>query len=41
MPELSFTVDGYYIKVTDRVVLSGQFSASDDTLDPTFIAALE
>jgi iron complex outermembrane receptor protein len=41
LPELSFTVDGYYIKVTDRVVLSGQFSADDDTLDPTFTDALK
>ncbi|MDN3547699.1 TonB-dependent receptor [Mucilaginibacter aquaedulcis] len=40
IPELSITTDGYLIKVKDRVVLSGQFSASDDTLDPTFIAAL-
>jgi iron complex outermembrane receptor protein len=41
IPELSITTDGYLIKVTDRVVLSGQFSASDNTLDPTFIAALD
>jgi iron complex outermembrane receptor protein len=40
IPELSFTVDGYIIKVTDRVVLSGQFSASDPTLDPSFTNAL-
>ncbi|MDB5285291.1 MAG: hypothetical protein JWR05_240 [Mucilaginibacter sp.] len=40
IPELSFTVDGYIIKVKDRVVLSGQFSASDPTLDPAFTAAL-
>jgi iron complex outermembrane receptor protein len=40
VPELSFTVDGYIIKVTDRVVLSGQFSASDPTLDPAFTGAL-
>ncbi|MFP5041982.1 TonB-dependent receptor [Parasediminibacterium sp. JCM 36343] len=31
--ELSITVDGYYVKIKDRVVLSGQFSASDPTLD--------
>ncbi|MGY4538749.1 iron complex outermembrane receptor protein [Mucilaginibacter sp. UYNi724] len=41
IPELSFTVDGYIIKVKDRVVLSGQFSASDATLDPAFTAALD
>jgi len=40
VPELSFTVDGYLIKVTDRVVLSGQFSADNTDLDPAFIAAL-
>jgi iron complex outermembrane receptor protein len=40
IPELSFTVDGYLIKVKDRVVLSGQFSASDPTLDPAFTATL-
>ncbi|MGZ3765156.1 MAG: TonB-dependent receptor [Mucilaginibacter sp.] len=38
--ELSFTVDGYLIKVTDRVVLSGQFSSDNTDLDPAFIAAL-
>lgn len=40
IPELSFTVDGYLIKVKDRVVLSGQFSASDETLDPAFTSTL-
>ncbi|MBB6107415.1 iron complex outermembrane recepter protein [Mucilaginibacter lappiensis] len=40
IPELSITTDGYLIKVTDRVVLSGQFSAKDSTLAPAFIAAL-
>jgi iron complex outermembrane receptor protein len=40
IPELSFTLDGYIIKVEDRVVLSGQFSASDETLDPTFTSTL-
>jgi len=40
IPELSITTDGYLIKVKDRVVLSGQFSATDQTLDPTFLAAL-
>ncbi|GAA4313619.1 TonB-dependent receptor [Mucilaginibacter gynuensis] len=41
IPELSITADGYLIKVTDRVVLSGQFSADDDTLDPSFTDALK
>jgi iron complex outermembrane receptor protein len=40
VPELSFTVDGYIIQVKDRVVLSGQFSAADSTLDPSFTATL-
>ncbi|MDB4919129.1 MAG: hypothetical protein JWQ54_1112 [Mucilaginibacter sp.] len=39
MPELSFTVEGYIIKVKDSVVLSGQFSASDPTLDPALMNA--
>jgi iron complex outermembrane receptor protein len=33
LPVLTVTVDGYYVKVKDRIVLSGQFSASDTTLD--------
>lgn len=41
IPELSVTIDGYIIKVTDRVVLSGQFSADDPTLDPVFTSALK
>ncbi|MFB9842863.1 TonB-dependent receptor [Mucilaginibacter ginsenosidivorans] len=40
LKELTFTVDGYLIKVKDRVVLSGQFSADNTDLDPAFIAAL-
>lgn len=32
-PVLTLTIDGYYVKVKDRIVLSGQFSASDTTLD--------
>lgn len=33
LPILTVTLDGYYVKVKDRIVLSGQFSASDTTLD--------
>jgi iron complex outermembrane receptor protein len=33
LPVLTLTIDGYYVKVKDRIVLSGQFSASDTTLD--------
>ena len=31
---LSVTVDGYYVKVKDRVVLTGQFSEDDDAIGP-------
>jgi iron complex outermembrane receptor protein len=41
VPEFSITVDGYIINVKDRVVLSGQFSADDTTLDPSFTDALK
>lgn len=41
VPELSITADGYLIKVRNRIVLSGQFNASDSaTLNPIFIKAL-
>jgi len=33
LPVMTVTIDGYYVKVKDRIVLSGQFSASDTTLD--------
>lgn len=39
--ELSITVDGYWVKVKDRVVLSGQFSVDDTSLDPALIAAMQ
>ena len=39
--ELTVTVDGYMVKVKDRIVLSGQFSADDPTLDPNFTATLK
>ncbi|TGE15780.1 TonB-dependent receptor [Hymenobacter elongatus] len=40
---LSLTLDGYYIKVKDRVVLTSQFSARDENkvLDPVIGADLE
>jgi iron complex outermembrane receptor protein len=31
---LSVTIDGYYVKVKDRVVLTGQFDATDPDLNP-------
>ncbi|NLR58140.1 TonB-dependent receptor [Chitinophaga polysaccharea] len=33
---LTITIDGYLVKVKDRIVLSGQFDAGDVTLDPQF-----
>lgn len=41
MRALSITIDGYLVKVKDRVVLSGQFSVDDNTLDPTLISAMQ
>jgi len=38
---LNITVDGYLVKVKDRVVLSGQFSVADNTLDPVLISAMQ
>jgi iron complex outermembrane receptor protein len=38
---LTITLDGYWVKVKDRVVLSGQFDASDPTLDPSLTSALQ
>ena len=37
---LSVTLDGYYVKVKDRVVLSGQFSAEDEGIDPVLQAEM-
>lgn len=36
----NLTVDGYVVNVKDRVVLSGQFDASDPNLDPALAAQL-
>lgn len=41
IPELNISVDGYWVKVKDRVVLSGQFSVDDATLDPALISAMQ
>lgn len=41
VPELSITIDGYLAKIKDRVVLSGQFSVDDNTLDPALISAMQ
>jgi iron complex outermembrane recepter protein len=37
---LSVTLDGYMVKMKDRVVLSGQFDASDATLNPVLTTTL-
>ncbi len=36
----TITLDGYMVKVKDRVVLSGLFSKDDTTLSPAFIAQI-
>lgn len=41
MSGFSITVDGYIVNIKNRVVLSGQFDASDATLDPELIAAMQ
>ncbi|MEP7109514.1 MAG: TonB-dependent receptor [Ferruginibacter sp.] len=38
--ELTFTVDGYMVKVKDRIVLSGLFSKDDNTLPAAFTSQL-
>lgn len=37
---LSITIDGYWVKIKDRVVLSGQFDGSDPDLDPVLRAQM-
>ena len=32
--ELNITIDGYWVRVKDRIVISGQFDGSDPALDP-------
>ncbi|MGC8751755.1 TonB-dependent receptor [Hydrotalea sp.] len=39
-PELTITTDGYLVNIKNRVVLSGQFSADDNTLPAGLINAL-
>ncbi|MEJ8842188.1 TonB-dependent receptor [Lacibacter sp. H375] len=39
--DFSITIDGYMVKVKDRVVLSGQFDAFDSNLDPALAARLQ
>ena len=35
---LSFTVDGYYIHIDDRIVLTGSFGSDDNIIGPTLTA---
>ncbi len=37
---LNITVDGYWVRIKDRVVLSGQFDGSDTDLDPSLRAQM-
>lgn len=39
--DFSITIDGYMVKVKDRVVLSGQFDAYDANLDPALASRLQ
>ncbi|MEI6408819.1 MAG: TonB-dependent receptor [Bacteroidota bacterium] len=41
MKELTITVDAYQVKIKDRVVLSGQFDATDASLNPAFTDRLK
>jgi len=40
IPNLTITVDGYMVKVKDRIVLSGLFSRDDPTLPPSFTSQI-
>jgi iron complex outermembrane receptor protein len=39
--ELSITVDGYWVHIKDRVVLSGQFAADEPGIDPGLAATMQ
>ncbi len=38
---ITLSVDGYWVQVKDRIVLSGQFDASDSSLDPALTNELQ
>ena len=38
--EFAVTIDGYWVRIKDRVVLSGQFDASDPDIDPALAAQM-
>ena len=40
IPALGITVDGYWVRIKDRVVLSGQFDATDPAIDPVLAAEM-
>lgn len=40
IPALSITLDGYWVRIKDRVVLSGQFDASAPGIDPVLAAEM-
>jgi iron complex outermembrane receptor protein len=40
VPALSITVDGYWVRIKDRVVLSGQFDGADPAIDPALAAEM-
>ncbi|ANE51299.1 TonB-dependent receptor [Flavisolibacter tropicus] len=40
IPGLSITLDGYWVRIKDRVVLSGQFDATDPNIDPALAAEM-
>lgn len=40
LPQFSVTVDGYWVRIEDRVVLSGQFAADQPGIDPALAAQM-
>ncbi|OLY93987.1 iron complex outermembrane recepter protein [Cnuella takakiae] len=39
-PTLNITIDGYWVRIKDRVVLSGQFAADQPGIDPALAAQM-
>lgn len=39
--EFQITVDGYWVRIKDRVVLSGQFDAEDPDIDPSLASQMQ
>src|SRR6185436_19252371 len=37
---LNITIDGYWVRIKDRVVITGQFDGSDTDLDPSLRAQM-